>query len=358
MTADPSAHSDHSAQRVHSSQGATNACSVEQVTAEALAQLDAATDLETVAALEHKLLSRRGWFAEAKSRIGDLDPAARAAEGRSLNDARSSLEAAITAARARFSASLSDDLYAAERLDLTERLPRSVTLSRGRIHPVTAARYRLEDVFVGMGYSVEEGPEVESAWYNFEALNIPEWHPARGSFDTIFVNLGEPEEVMLRSHTSPVQIRTMENRQPPIYMVAPGRTFRTDTADATHLPAFNQIEGLAIDRNITLGDLAGTIKTFVGALFGRDVKTRLRPSYFPFTEPSAEFDISRPDGSWLELGGCGMVHPNVLRNCGIDPEIWQGFAFGFGIDRLAVMRYEIDDIREFVNNDIRFLSQF
>ena len=176
-----------------------------------------------------------------------------------------------------------------------------------------------------MGFTIAEGPEVETAWYNFEALNIPEWHPARGSFDTIFVNLGEPEEVMLRSHTSPVQIRTMENQEPPIYIVAPGRTFRTDTADATHLPAFNQIEGLVVDRGITLGDLSGTMDEFVRAFFGGEVKTRLRPSYFPFTEPSAEFDISRPDGSWLELGGCGMVHPNVLRNCGIDPEEWQGF---------------------------------
>ena len=240
-------------------------------------------------------------------------------------------------------------------LDLSEKLGE---IRRGSLHLNTQARDRLEDVFVGMGFTIAEGPEVETAWYNFEALNIPEWHPARGSFDTIFVNLGEPEEVMLRSHTSPVQIRTMENQEPPIYIVAPGRTFRTDTADATHLPAFNQIEGLVVDRGITLGDLSGTMDEFVRAFFGGEVKTRLRPSYFPFTEPSAEFDISRPDGSWLELGGCGMVHPNVLRNCGIDPEEWQGFAFGFGIDRLAVMRYELDDIRELVNNDVRFLRQF
>jgi len=223
---------------------------------------------------------------------------------------------------------------------------------------VTQARDRLEDVFVGMGFTIAEGPEVESAWYNFEALNIPEWHPARGSFDTIFVDLGEPEEVMLRSHTSPVQIRTMENQEPPIYIVAPGRTFRTDTADATHLPAFNQIEGLVIDRGIGLGDLAGTIEEFVHAFFGGQVESRLRPSYFPFTEPSAEFDISTPDGGWLELGGCGVVHPNVLRNCGIDPEVWQGFAFGFGIDRLAAARIGLDDLRELVINDVRVTRQF
>ena len=330
----------------------------EQAAAQAEERLAAAGSLDAVADIERELLGRRSQFTEAKRRLGDLDPGERAAYGRRLNAARERVETSVAAARARLTASGRADRYAAERLDLTERLPQTAPLRRGHFHPVTQARDRLEDVFVGMGYTVAEGPEVESAWYNFEALNIPDWHPARGSFDTIFVNLGEPEEVMLRSHTSPVQIRVMENRKPPVYIVAPGRTFRTDTADATHLPAFNQIEGLAVDRNITMGDLAGTIDEFVRALFGREVKSRLRPSYFPFTEPSAEFDISRLDGSWLELGGCGMVHPNVLRNCGIDPEQWQGFAFGFGIDRLAVMRHEIDDIREFVNNDVRFLSQF
>ncbi len=330
----------------------------EQAAAEAVARLAVADEVGAVADIERELLGRRSQFAQARRRLGDLDPGDRAEAGRRLNEARGRVEAAAAVARERLAARGRVERYAAERLDLTERLPRTAPLRRGRLHPVTQARDRLEDVFVGMGYTVAEGPEVESAWYNFEALNIPEWHPARGSFDTIFVNLGEPEEVMLRSHTSPVQIRVMENREPPVYVVAPGRTFRTDTADATHLPAFNQIEGLAVDRGITLGDLAGTIDEFVRALFGREVKARLRPSYFPFTEPSAEFDISRPDGSWLELGGCGMVHPNVLRNCGIDPEQWQGFAFGFGIDRLAVMSHEIDDIREFVNNDVRFLSQF
>ena len=330
----------------------------EQAAVDAEERLAAAVDLDAVASLERELLGRRSLFNEAKRQLGGLDPGERASVGRRLNDARARVETAVAAARARLEAAGRAGRYLAERLDLTERLPQMAPLSRGHFHPVTQARDRLEDVFVGMGYTVAEGPEVESAWYNFEALNIPDWHPARGSFDTIFVNLGEPEEVMLRSHTSPVQIRVMEVRKPPIYIVVPGRTFRADTADATHLPAFNQIEGLAVDRNITMGDLAGTIDEFVRAFFGGEVKSRLRPSYFPFTEPSAEFDIARPDGSWLELGGCGMVHPNVLSNCGIDPEEWQGFAFGFGIDRLAVMRHEIDDIREFVNNDTRFLSQF
>ena len=330
----------------------------EQAADAAAERLAAAADLDTVDSIERDLLGRRSQFTAAKRSLADLDPGERAAAGRRLNDARDRLAAAVAAARDRLAAAARSERYEAERLDLTERLPQQVRLSRGHFHPVTQARDRLEDVFVAMGYTVAEGPEVESAWYNFEALNIPDWHPARGSFDTIFVNLGEPEEVMLRSHTSPVQIRVMETQEPPIYIVAPGRTFRADTADATHLPAFNQIEGLAVDRNITMGDLAGTIDEFVRAFFGGEVKSRLRPSYFPFTEPSAEFDISRADGSWLELGGCGMVHPNVLRNCGIDPEQWQGFAFGFGIDRLAVMRHEIDDIREFVNNDARFLRQF
>ena len=328
---------------------------LEQAAAEAEGRLAAADSLEAVAAVEREVLGRRSVLAEAKKSLGQLDPDQRREAGRALNGVRDRLEAAAAEARDRLAEQARSARYESERLDLTESLK---PVRRGRLHLVTQARDRLEDVFVGMGFTVVEGPEVETAWYNFEALNIPEWHPARGEFDTIFVNLGGPEEVMLRSHTSPVQIRTMESRRPPIYVVAPGRTFRADTADATHLPAFSQIEGLVVDRGITMGDLAGTIDEFVKAFFGGEVKSRLRPSYFPFTEPSAEFDISRPDGSWLELGGCGMVHPRVLSNCGIDPEEWQGFAFGFGIDRLAVMRYGLDDIRELVNNDVRFIRQF
>lgn len=336
--------------------GATEMVSeLEQTAAEAERRLAAAESLEAVAAVERKVLGRGSVLAGAKKSLGRLPPDQRRDAGRALNQVRDRLEEAAAAARDRLVERDRAVRYESERLDLTESLK---PVRRGRLHLVTQARDRLEDVFVGMGFTVVEGPEVETAWYNFEALNIPEWHPARGEFDTIFVNLGRPEEVMLRSHTSPVQIRTMESRRPPIYVVAPGRTFRSDTADATHLPAFSQIEGLAVDRGITMGDLAGTIDEFVKAFFGGEVKSRLRPSHFPFTEPSAEFDISRPDGSWLELGGCGMVHPQVLANCGIDPEEWQGFAFGFGIDRLAVMRYGLDDIRELVNNDVRFLRQF
>lgn len=327
----------------------------DDLVAKAEAAVAAVATLDELGAQQSDFLGKKAAINLAKKQLGSLEPDQRAEAGKAINDAKIRIEAAFAARRGELEAQARAAQLEAERLDLTEA---RTELRRGHAHLVTQARDRLEDVFVGMGYTVAEGPEVESAWYNFEALNIPDWHPARGSFDTIFVNLGEPEEVMLRSHTSPVQIRTMENTEPPIYIVAPGRTFRTDAADATHLPAFNQIEGLVIDKGITMGDLAGTIDEFVKAFFGAEVKSRLRPSYFPFTEPSAEFDISRADGSWLELGGCGMVHPNVLRNCGIDPEEWQGFAFGFGIDRLAVMRYQLDDIRELVNNDVRFLRQF
>ncbi len=318
-------------------------------------EIAAATDLESLAEVERSFVGKKGELVGLKKTLGQLEPEERKAAGQALNEAMSSVAAVVVDRRAVLATAAEAEQLASERLDLTEVIEE---VKRGHLHLVTQARDRLEDVFVGMGFTVAEGPEVESAWYNFEALNIPEWHPARGSFDTIFVDLGEPETTMLRSHTSPVQVRTMENQEPPIYIVAPGRTFRTDTADATHLPAFNQIEGLVIDKGIGLGDLAGTIESFVGAFFGHEVKTRLRPSYFPFTEPSAEFDISTPSGDWLELGGCGVVQPKVLENCGIDPEIWQGFAFGFGIDRLAVMRYQLDDIRELVNNDVRFLRQF
>ena len=234
--------------------------------------------------------------------------------------------------------------------------------TRGHAHLVTQAWERLEDVFVGLGFHVAEGPEVETDWHNFEALNMGEGHPARGEFDTLFVDYAaegaESGRTVLRTHTSPVQIRTMLEQEPPIYIVAPGRVFRRDTPDATHMPVFHQIEGLVVDRGITMAHLAGTIEAFTKAFFGPGWSSRLRPSYFPFTEPSAEFDIQRPDGSWLELGGCGMVHPNVLTAGGIDPEEWSGFAFGFGIDRMAVMRHQVDDIRDMFTNDIRFLEQF
>jgi phenylalanyl-tRNA synthetase alpha chain len=253
-----------------------------------------------------------------------------------------------------------------ERLDLTEVMG---SPDDGHIHLITQTRYELEDVFAGMGFAVAEGPEVEDDWHNFEALNFPPGHPARSSWDTFFVELGNEEQVLLRTHTSPVQVRVMESQKPPIYSVMPGQCYRRETPDARHLAVFNQIEGLVIDKGITFGDLAGCIDTFTQAYFGPGIHARLRPAFFPFTEPSAEFEVvcffCKGEGcrtcsktGWIELGGCGMVDPNVLTAVGIDPEEYSGFAFGFGIERCAQLRHDIDDMRVLLDNDIRFLTQF
>lgn len=326
----------------------------------ALAQIDAADSLESVTALDAQLLGKKGQLAQLKKRLGGLATIdEKKAAGQAVNEAMQAVGAALEARTAALGSAALDARVQAERIDLTEHVGRP---TRGHAHLVTQAWERLEDVFVGLGFGIAEGPEVETDWHNFEALNMGEGHPARGEFDTLFVDHAapgeEPGRTVLRTHTSPVQIRTMLDEEPPIYIVAPGRVFRRDTPDATHMPVFHQIEGLVIDRNITMAHLAGTIEAFTKAFFGPGWSSRLRPSYFPFTEPSAEFDIQRPDGSWLELGGCGMVHPNVLRAGGIDPEEWSGFAFGFGIDRMAVMRHQVGDIRDMFTNDIRFLEQF
>jgi phenylalanyl-tRNA synthetase alpha chain len=276
--------------------------------------------------------------------------------GQLLNEARNDLQSALAERRADLALTERSSRFEAERLDLTERLggPR-----RGHLHPVTQAQQRLEDVFVGMGFTIAEGPEVETDWYNFEALNLPPAHPARSMWDTLYVDLGdEPGHVLLRTHTSPVQVRVMQAQEPPIYVVAPGRVYRRDTADATHMPVFHQIEGLVIDRHITFGDLAGTLQAFTTAFFGAEAQSRLRPSYFPFTEPSAEYDVYTPAFGWLELGGCGIIHPTVLRNVRINPEEWNGFAFGFGIDRFTLLFNRVDDLRDLWSNDVRFLEQF
>jgi phenylalanyl-tRNA synthetase alpha chain len=326
----------------------------------ALAEIAAATTLDDIAALTSRLTGKKGELAQLKTRLGSLDSIdERKAAGQSINDALAAVTAELEARRRALAADALATRVAAERLDLTEYVGKP---TRGHPHLVTQAWERLEDVFVGLGFQIAEGPEVETDWHNFEALNMGEGHPARGEFDTLFVDHvapgGEPGSTLRRTHTSPVQIRTMLQQEPPIYIVAPGRVFRRDTPDATHMPVFHQIEGLVIDRDISMADLAGTIEAFTKAFFGPGFSSRLRPSYFPFTEPSAEFDIQRPDGGWIELGGCGMVHPNVLRAGGIDPEVWSGFAFGFGIDRMAKERHGVDDIREMYLDDIRFMEQF
>jgi phenylalanyl-tRNA synthetase alpha chain len=328
---------------------------LERLTTEAVDRVRSARTLDDLRSAEAEALGRSAPLTEARRQLGELPPDARKDAGRALNEARRAVEDAVAAHRAELAAAERRTRLEAERLDLTE-VTRRVPV--GHAHLVTQAWEELEDVFVGMGFRVAEGPEVETDWMNFDALNIPPGHPARDAFDTLYVQHGPPGSTLLRTHTSPVQIRTMLAQEPPIYIVAPGRVFRRDTADATHMPVFHQIEGLVIDRHISMADLAGTIEAFTTAYFGPGFTSRLRPSYFPFTEPSAEFDIQRPDGSWLELGGCGMVHPSVLRAGGIDPEAWSGFAFGFGIDRIALMKFGVDDLREFFSNDVRFLSQF
>jgi len=326
----------------------------------ALADIKAAASLVDIVALTTRYAGKKGELAALKKQLGSLDSIEeKKAAGAAVNDAMTAVDVAIDARRAVLSATALAEQVENERLDLTEFMGAP---TRGHAHLATQAWERLEDVFVGLGFRVAEGPEVETDWHNFEALNMPVGHPARGEWDTLFVDHvppgGKPGSTVLRTHTSPVQIRTMLAEEPPIYVVAPGRVFRRDTPDATHMPVFHQIEGLVIDRNITMADLAGTIDAFTKAYFGPGFNSRLRPSYFPFTEPSAEFDIQRPDGSWIELGGSGMVHPNVLRAGGLDPEEWSGFAFGFGIDRMAIMRHGVADIREMFADDIRFLEQF
>ncbi len=323
--------------------------------ADALAGLADVATLTDLQALETAALGRNAALTKAKKDIAELPPDQRKDAGQALNATRNRVTEAIEARRDELAAVERAAQLEGERLDLTE-VADDVVVGHG--HVVTRTWEVLEDVFVGMGFRVAEGPEVETDWHNFDALNIPPGHPARDGFDTIYVDHGEPGTTLLRTHTSPVQIRTMLDQEPPIYIVAPGRVFRRDTADATHMPVFHQIEGLVIDRDISLADLAGTIEAFTEAYFGPGFTSRLRPNYFPFTEPSAEFDVQRPDGSWLELGGCGMVHPNVLRAGGVDPEEWSGFAFGFGIDRLASLKYGIDDLRDMFSNDVRVLNQF
>ncbi|HEU5150576.1 MAG TPA: phenylalanine--tRNA ligase subunit alpha [Iamia sp.] len=328
---------------------------IEQLGAEAVADVRGATDLDDLATRIAAATGKGSRLALVKASFGQLDPADRKTLGQILNRVNGDVGRASAERRAELEAEARRVRLEAERLDLTEVRP---TTGAGHLHLVTQTMEELEDVFTGLGFQVAEGPEVEDDWHNFTGLNIPAYHPARDMQDTFFVDLGEPGDVVLRTHTSPVQLRVMEQQGPPIYVVCPGRVHRNEARDATHLATFHQLEALVVDEGITFGHLAGTIEAFTTAYFGEGFTSRLRPSYFPFTEPSAEFDIRRPDGTWLELGGCGMVHPNVLRNGGIDPERYTGFAFGFGIDRLALARHGVPDLREILSVDVRFLEQF
>jgi phenylalanyl-tRNA synthetase alpha chain len=337
----------------------------DELVASATAQLATITTVAALEELQTKLLGKRSALARAHQGLVGLEPGERPEAGRRLNEARRQIESSLAERRRALELVERTHRLQAERLDLTEVIAPPV---RGRLHVVQRTRDELEDVFVGMGFVVAEGPEAETDWYNFEALNMPPAHPARGMWDTLYLELGEPETVMLRTHTSPVQVRLMESQGPPIYAVMPGKCYRRDTPDARHIPTFHQIEGLVVDRGISFADLAGTIETFTTAYFGPDIHSRLRPSYFPFTEPSAEFEVTcticKGKGcrtcsqtGWIELGGCGMVDPAVFAAVGLDADEWTGFAFGFGIDRCAQVRHEIPDMRVFFDNDVRVLRQ-
>ena len=343
-----------------SNPSSTPNAAIDAAVSEAIAAISAATSSDELRTLANAATGKKGQLAAIKSSLGKIaDIEERKAVGQAVNEALARVETVVSAREAELKSETFAGAIAADRVDMSElALSAGASGRRGRKHLVTQSTERLEDVLIGLGFQVAEGPEVETDFHNFEALNMPPTHPARSMWDTLFVEADPEGSVVLRTHTSPVQIRIMQEWPPPIYAIMPGRVFRKETPDATHMPVFHQIEGLVIDRNITFADLAGTIESFTKAFFGDGFTSRLRPSYFPFTEPSAEFDIRRPDGSWIELGGCGMVHPRVLTAAGLDPEEWSGFAFGFGIDRMAKERHGVEDIREMYSNDVRFVEQF
>jgi len=324
---------------------------LDTIVQEALLLFAGITDAAQLEHAKARYLGKAGALTELQKTLGKLSPAERPAMGARFNTAKEQIETALTAQRQKIQAAKLDAQLALEALDVTLA---GRGIHAGGLHPVTRTLERIEKLFHSIGFEVADGPEIETDYYNFTALNQPENHPARSMHDTFYLDDGKH---LLRTHTSPIQIRYMETHQPPIKIIAPGRVYRVDS-DATHSPMFHQIEGLWIDEHVSFADLKGVVVDFLRKFFERDdLKVRFRPSFFPFTEPSAEIDMSFGDG-WLELGGCGMVHPNVLRACNIDPDEWSGFAFGFGIDRLALMRYGVDDLREFFTNDIRFLEQF
>ncbi len=325
---------------------------------EELSQINNTEQLEK---LRVAVLGRKGELTGMLRLLGTLDPSERPAAGQLVNDVRQQIDDAINQAQTKLQSEEQKKKLEAESIDVTmpgEQIP------AGSLHPLSLVLGEIRDIFISMGFSIKEGPEVELDLYNFEMLNIPKDHPARDTQDTFYIN----ENVVLRTQTSPVQVRTMLTQGIPIRMICPGRVYRSDDFDATHSPVFHQLEGLVVDKGITLGHLKGILDHFLKALYGPERKTRFRPGYFPFTEPSAEVDVSCSCGGkgcrickgtgWIEVLGSGMVHPNVLRMCGIDPEVYSGFAFGMGIDRLASLKYNITDIRLLFDGDVRFLSQF
>jgi phenylalanyl-tRNA synthetase alpha chain len=335
----------------------------------ALSEIDTSATLEELDEWRIEFLGKLGIISQLLKTLGKLSPEIRNDKSRVYNGLREAVTAAIAAKKAELETAILNERLATERLDMTLPAPES---PRGTVHPVSQVMDELAEIFADMGFAVAEGPEIEDEWFNFDALNIPETHPARAMHDTFyFPNQMRGEKggrTVLRTHTSPVQIRTMTTQEPPIRIIAPGRVYRSDS-DATHTPMFHQIEGLVIDKGIHLGHLKWTLETFLKAFFERDdVVLRLRPSYFPFTEPSVEVDVGYSvvngkrviGGSegWMEVLGSGMVHRKVIENCGLDPNVWQGFAFGTGVDRLAMLKYGMDDLRAFFDGDNRWLGHY
>ncbi|SDG90053.1 phenylalanyl-tRNA synthetase, alpha subunit [Lentzea fradiae] len=317
-----------------------------------------AADLEALASVKPGHLGDRSPVLLARREIGALPPKAKAEAGKRVNQAQSAIKTAFDERFAVLQAERDERVLREESVDVTlpwDRFP------RGARHPITTLAERIGDVFVAMGYEIAEGPELETEWFNFDALNFGKDHPARSMQDTFYIEPGD-SQLVLRTHTSPVQARTLLERDLPVYVVCPGRTFRTDELDATHTPVFHQVEGLAVDKGLTMGHLKGTLDAFARAMFGEDSKTRLRPSFFPFTEPSAEVDVWFPEkkggAGWVEWGGCGMVNPNVLRATGVDPDVYSGFAFGMGLERTLQFRNGLPDMRDMVEGDVRFTQPF
>ena len=335
---------------------------LEAIAKQALEELKGAQDLKVLDAVRVKYLGKKGELTAILKQMGKLSAEERPVIGQLANQVRADIEQMMEQTKTDLEAKALDIRLAGETLDVT--LP-GQKKPLGKKHPLTIVLDELKEIVVGMGFEIATGPEVELDYYNFEALNIPKDHPSRDTQDTFYIS----DNVLLRTQTSPMQIRTMEKKKPPIRIIAPGRVYRSDAVDATHSPLFHQVEGLVVDKGITMADLKGTLEVFVKRLYGDSTVVRFRPHHFPFTEPSAELDVQcfhchgegcslcKGEG-WIEILGCGMVHPQVLLNCGIDPEEYSGFAFGLGLERMVMMRYGIDDLRLFYDNDVRFLKQF
>ena len=340
------------------SENPISAARVDALVSEALAAIAAAENLATLKQVRAAVLGEQSEIVALNAQLGKLPAEFKAEAGKVVGQARGAINQAYAAAEATLFVAEERAKLAAEAVDVTAV---GLTAAIGARHPLALLQEHISDIFVGMGWEIAEGPELENEWFNFDALNFDADHPARAMQDTFFVDPVESHLVM-RTHTSPVQVRSMLEREVPIYVLCPGRVFRTDELDATHTPVFHQVEGLAIDKNLTMADLRGTLEHFARSMFGPEAQIRLRPSFFPFTEPSAELDVWHPGAKggarWVEWGGCGMVNPNVLKAAGIDPEVYSGFAFGMGIERTLMFRNDVKDMHDMVEADVRFSEQF